>query len=427
MLSHRELLRCNDPELEEAVAGEEARQQRGIELVPSENYTYPEVLAVLGSVLTNKYSEGYPGRRYYGGQRYADRVENLARERACRLFRAEHANVQPLSGSPMNQAVYLAFARPGDTILGMELSHGGHLTHGAPVSHMGRIFNFVRYRTRPDRQGAIDFDELRRVAKEARPKIVLCGFTSYPRDYDYGAFRAVADEVGALAMADVSHVGGLIAAEVLKNPFDFGFDVVTTTTHKTLRGPRGGAILCREALAPAIDASVFPGLQGGPHMNTIAAAAVAFRKAAEPSFCDYARQVLRNAQTLARALLDAGVTLVTGGTDNHMIVIDTIGSFGLDGREAERALDEVGIATNKQVVPDDPRPPLRPSGIRIGTPACTTRGMGETDMVRIAGWLVETLRGPDDQGRRVGIGEEVRAFCEAFPVPGLTSSGAGQA
>ena len=420
MPSHRELLRRYDPELEQAVAGEEARQQQGIELIPSENYTYPEVLAVLGSVLTNKYSEGYPGRRYYGGQRYADRVENLACERACRLFRAEHANVQPLSGSPMNQAVYLALARPGDTILAMELSHGGHLTHGAPVSHMGRIFDFVRYKTRPDRQGAIDFDELLRVAKQARPKIVLCGYTSYPRDYDYGAFRAVADEVGALAMADVSHVGGLIAAGVLANPFDFGFDVVTTTTHKTLRGPRGGAILCREVHAPAIDASVFPGLQGGPHMNTIAAAAVTFRKAAEPAFRDHAHQVLRNAKALATGLVEAGVTLVTGGTDNHMIVIDTMTSFGLDGREAERALDEVGIATNKQVVPDDPRPPLRPSGIRIGSPACTTRGMGEGDMARIAGWMVEILRSPNDAARRAGIGDEVRAFSEAFPVPGLS-------
>jgi glycine hydroxymethyltransferase len=424
MPSHRESLRRNDPEIEEALAGEEARQRQGIELIPSENYTYPEVLAVLGSVLTNKYSEGYPGRRYYGGQLYTDRVENLARERACRLFRAEHANVQPLSGSPMNQAVYLAFAQPGDTILGMELSHGGHLTHGAPVSHMGRIFRFARYRTRLDLQGAIDFDELRRVAKEARPKIVLCGYTSYPRDYDYGAFRAVADEVGALAMADVSHVGGLIAAEVLANPFDFGFDVVTTTTHKTLRGPRGGMILCRKVHAKAIDASVFPGLQGGPHMNTIAAAAVTLRKAAEPQFRDYALQVLRNAKALAAALLEAGVTLVTGGTDNHMIVIDTAASFGLDGREAEQALDEVGIATNKQVVPDDPRPPLRPSGIRIGTPACTTRGMNEADMGRIAGWIVETLRSSDDPARRSGIGEDVRAFCEAFPVPGLAEAGA---
>ncbi len=419
MPSHRELLRQSDPELDEALAGEEARQRSGIELIPSENYTYPEVLAALGSLLTNKYSEGYPGRRYYGGQRYADRVEELARERARRLFRAEHANVQPLSGSPMNQAVYLAFAQPGDTILGMELSHGGHLTHGAPVSHMGRIFRFVRYRTQPERRGAIDYDELRRVAKEARPKIVLCGFTSYPRDYDYAAFRAVADEVGALAMADVSHVGGLIAAGALPNPFDYGFDVVTATTHKTLRGPRGGLILCRAAHAPAIDASVFPGLQGGPHMNTIAAAAITFRKAAEPSVRDYARRVLANAQALARSLVEAGVTLVTGGTDNHMLVIDTIASFGLDGREAERALDEVGIATNKQIVPDDPRPPLRPSGIRIGTPACTTRGMGEGDMARIAGWIVETLRNRADAARRDRLAGEVQAFSEAFPVPGL--------
>ncbi len=419
MSSHREALRLYDPEIEEAVAGEETRQRRGIELIPSENYTYPEVLAVLGSVLTNKYSEGYPGRRYYGGQLYTDRVENLARERACRLFRAEHANVQPLSGSPMNQAVYLAFARPGDTILGMDLSHGGHLTHGAPVSHMGRIFEFVRYRTRPDRQGEIDFDELLAVARRERPKIVLCGFTSYPRDYDYAAFRRVADEVGALAMADVSHVGGLIAAGVLPNPLDAGFDLVTTTTHKTLRGPRGGLILCRKQHAKAIDASVFPGLQGGPHMNTIAAVAVTLRKAAEPAFREYALQVLRNAKTLAAALLEAGLALVTGGTDNHMIVLDTIASFGLDGREAERVLDEVGITTNKQVIPDDPRPPLRPSGIRIGTPACTTRGMREVEMGLIAGWIVETLHAAGEPERLPRLGREVRGFCEKYAVPGL--------
>ncbi len=419
MHSHRESLRRNDPEVFAAIVGEEDRQRRGIELIPSENYTYPDVLAALGCVLTNKYSEGYPGRRYYGGQTFTDRVENLARERACRLFRAEHANVQPLSGSAMNQAVYLAFVRPGERILGMELSHGGHLTHGAPVSHMGRVFEFVRYRTHPERQGAIDFDELRRVARETRPRIVLCGYTSYPREYDYAAFRSVADEVGALAMADVSHVAGLIAAGVLPNPFDFGFDVVTTTTHKTLRGPRGGLILCRKAHAKAIDASVFPGLQGGPHMNAIAAAAVTFAKAAQPEFRDHARQVLRNAKTLASALLEAGLTLVTGGTDNHMMVVDTVASLGFDGRRAEEALDAVGITTNKQVVPDDPRPPLRPSGIRIGTPACTTRGMRDDEMRRIGAWIVAALRSANDTERLAAIGREVRAFCEAFPVPGL--------
>src|SRR5262245_11783004 len=315
----RSLLAESDPEVFAALRGEEERQRWGVELIPSENYTWPEVLAALGSVFTNKYSEGYPGRRYYGGQEFTDAVEELARERAKRLFACEHANVQPLSGSPMNQAVYLAFAEPGDTVLGMDLSHGGHLTHGAPVSHMGRIFRFVRYRTHPDEAGRIDFDELRRLAREARPRIVLCGYTSYPRDLDYAAFRAVADEVGAIAMADVSHVGGLIAAGALRNPFDAGFDVVTTTTHKSLRGPRGGLVLCKKQHAVDIDRSVFPGLQGGPHMNAIAGVAVALGKAFAPEFASYARAVLRNARVLAEALLARGAVLVTGGTDNHMI------------------------------------------------------------------------------------------------------------
>ena len=299
MGDYRDLLSRTDPDVFAAIVGEERRERLGIELIPSENYTYPEVLAALGSVLTNKYAEGYPGRRYYGGQTYTDTVENLARERACALFRAEHANVQPLSGSPMNQAVYFAYLKPGDTILGMDLSHGGHLTHGAPVSHVGRVFNFVRYKTHPDRGGVIDFDELRDLAKRTRPKIVLCGYTSYPRDYDYAAFRAVADDVGALTMADVSHVGGLIAAGAMRNPFDAGFDVVTTTVHKTLRGPRAGMILCKKEYAATIDASVFPGLQGGPHMNTIAAVAITLKKAAEPEFREYARN-RRHRQSHAR-------------------------------------------------------------------------------------------------------------------------------
>src|SRR5215468_2537690 len=332
---YRQLLQQNDPEVFAAILGEECRERRGIELIPSENYTYPEVLAALGSVLTNKYSEGYPGRRYYGGQEFTDAVEELACARARALFRCEHANVQPLSGSPMNQAVYFAFLAPGDTVLAMDLSHGGHLTHGAPVSHMGRIFRFVRYRTLPEQAGRIDFDEVRRLARETRPKIVLCGYTSYPRDYDYDAFKAIADEVGAVTMADVSHVGGLIAAGVLRNPFDAGFDVVTTTTHKSLRGPRAGLVLCRKEHAAVVDQSVFPGLQGGPHMNVIAGIAVTLRKAMEPAFREYGARVLRNAQALAAELLARGCVLVTGGTDNHMIVLDTVASAGIDGRAAE--------------------------------------------------------------------------------------------
>jgi glycine hydroxymethyltransferase len=420
MDAYRAQLKSFDPDIEHAIAGEERRQLDGVEMIPSENYTYPEVLAALGSVLTNKYSEGYPGRRYYGGQEYTDAVENIARDRACALFRAQHANVQPLSGSPMNQACYFAFLNPGDTVLAMDLSHGGHLTHGAPVSHMGKVFNFVRYKTFPQQGGAIDFAALMDVAKATRPKIVLCGYSSYPRDYDYASFKAVADEVGALTMADISHIGGLVAAGVMRNPFDSGFDVVTTTTHKSLRGPRGGVILTKAAHAKKIDSSVFPGLQGGPHMNVIAGAAITFKKAAEPEFVAYAQATLRNAKALAAALLAEGVTLVTGGTDNHLLVIDAATSFGLDGQAAEVALDAIGLAANKQIIPDDARPPLRPSGLRLGTPACTTRGMNEDDMARIAQWIVRTLRRPEDASAIEATRAEVKAMCRAYPVPGIS-------
>jgi glycine hydroxymethyltransferase len=419
MDTHRQQLQAFDPDIANAIAAEECRQVDGVEMIPSENYTYPEVLAALGSVLTNKYSEGYPGRRYYGGQEFTDRIENLARERACALFRAEHANVQPLSGSPMNQAVYFAFLNPGDTVLAMDLSHGGHLTHGAPVSHMGKVFNFVRYKSAPHQGGAIDFDSLMSVAKQTRPKIVLCGYSSYPRDYDYAAFKKVADEVGALTMADISHIGGLVAAGAMRNPFDAGFDVVTTTTHKTLRGPRGGLILSKKEHAKKIDAAVFPGLQGGPHMNNVAGSAITFRKAAEPEFRGYAAAILRNAKALAQALMAEGAKLITDGTDNHMMVIDTVASFGLDGRTAEEALDRIGITTNKQIIPDDPRPPLRPSGVRLGTPACTTRGMDEDEMRRLAGWIAQTLRAPDDAAAIERRRRDVVALCRSHPVPGI--------
>jgi len=419
MDAHRQLLQSFDPDIANAITAEERRQVDGVEMIPAENYTYPEVLAALGSVLTNKYSEGYPGRRYYGGQEFTDRIEDLARERACALFRAEHANVQPLSGSPMNQAVYFAFLDPGDTVLAMDLSHGGHLTHGAPVSHMGKVFKFVRYKSAPHQGGAIDFDELMMTAKETRPKLVLCGYSSYPRDYDYAAFKKVADSVGALTMADISHIGGLVAAGVMRNPFDSGFDVVTTTTHKSLRGPRGGLILCKTEHAKKIDAAVFPGLQGGPHMNNVAGAAITFKKAAEPEFRIYANAILRNAKALAAALMVDGAKLVTDGTDNHLLVIDTVASFGLDGRAAEEALDRIGITTNKQIIPDDPRPPLRPSGIRLGTPACTTRGMDEDDMRAMASWIVQALREPDDPGVTSRLRTEVMALCRRHPVPGV--------
>ena len=418
---NRALLAGTDPDIDAALRGEEARQRAGVELIPSENYTYPEVLAALGSVFTNKYSEGYPGRRYYGGQEFTDAIERTARSRARELFGAEHANVQPLSGAPMNAAVYLAMLEPGDTVLGMDLSHGGHLTHGAPVSHMGRLYNWVRYKSDSARQGRIDFDQVLALARRHRPKLIVCGYSSYPRDYDYADFKAVADDVGAMTMADVSHIGGLIAGGAMRNPCDFDFDFVTTTTHKSLRGPRGGMILTKKAFRRDIDRSVFPGLQGGPHMNQVAGAAIALGKALQPSFRDYARDVLANAKTLAAALLERGAVLVTGGTDNHMMVLDCVQSFGINGRVAEEALDQISITCNKQVIPDDPNPPLQPSGIRLGTPAATTRGMGGAEMEQLAAWIVEALRRHDDAPALARLKGEVENTCRRFPVPGISN------
>lgn len=418
MTTNLELLKQNDPAVFNALQGEENRQRSGIELIPSENYTHPEVLVTLGSVFTNKYSEGYPGRRYYGGQTYTDEIENLARDRAKTVFRCEHANVQPLSGSAMNQAVYLGLLEPGDTIMAMDLSHGGHLTHGAPVSHMGSLFNFVRYVTDPT-DGSIDFDQVRADALKHKPKLMLTGYTSYPRDIDYAAFKEIADEVGAITMTDASHFGGLVAGDAMNNPFDFGFDLVTTTTHKSLRGPRGGMILCRKPFAKKIDKSVFPGLQGGPHMNAVAAIAVTLLKAQGEEFRQYAQQVLKNAQALAQALLSHQGHLVTGGTDNHMMVLDTVKTYELDGRVAEETLDKASITTNKQIIPDDPNPPLRPSGLRIGTPAATARGMNEEHMVQLGQWIHDCLSSHDDEDRLAAVRSEVESFCQQFPVPGI--------
>ncbi|MBI5221024.1 MAG: serine hydroxymethyltransferase [Candidatus Liptonbacteria bacterium] len=428
-------LQQEDPQTYDLIQGEKKRQKEGLEMIPSENYVSPAILEALGSVFTNKYSEGYPGLRYYGGQEFTDRLESLAIERAKKLFRSDHANVQPLSGSPMNQAVYLALLQPGDCIMGMDLSHGGHLTHGHPVSHMGKLFNWVRYKTHPEEQGRIDFDELLALAKEHRPKVILCGYTSYPRDLDYAGFKRVADEVGAFTMADVAHIGGLIAADVMRNPFDYGFDIVTTTTHKTLRGPRGGMILTkgkvgnplkaveltRENLPTVIDRSVFPGLQGGPHMNTIAAIAVMLQEAMQPEFKEYAQQVLKNAKALAAELMAQGAELVTGGTDNHMMVIDSVASFELGGAELEKLLDSVGITTNKSMIPDDPRPPFNPSGVRLGTPAMTTRGVKEDGARRIAGWIIQAVQARTDSVKLAEIRAQVKEFSLAYPVPGIPS------
>ena len=407
-----------DPDIFSALTSEEDRQRKGLELIPSENYCFPEVLPLLGSAFTNKYSEGYPGRRYYGGQPNTDTIERLARERACSLFRAEHANVQPLSGSPMNQAVYLGLLEPGDTILAMDLSHGGHLTHGAPVSHMGRLFNFVRYKT-VGAKGDLDYDALEETAVKEKPKLIVCGHSSYPREVNYARFQVIADKVGALTMADVSHVGGLIAGDALQNPLDHGFDVMTTTTHKSLRGPRGGLILSKAKHAKAIDASVFPGLQGGPHMNQVAATALTLKLAAAPDFRTYARAVLANAQALAQSLRDHQVHLITGGTENHLLVIDTVASFGIDGRQAQEVLDRIELTTNKQVIPDDPNPPMRPSGLRLGTPAPTARGMGEADMAIVGRLIASALRSPENAEHLAGLAEEVSALTARFPVPGL--------
>ncbi|MGK9168133.1 serine hydroxymethyltransferase [Inquilinus limosus] len=412
-LDPRVLLAAADPEAAAILEREERRQRQGLTLIASENHAFPELRPLLGSVFADKYAEGLPGRRYYGGNIHADEIEVLARDRAKALFGAEHANVQPLSGSPMNQAVYFGLLQPGDTILAMDLSHGGHLTHGAPVSAMGRIFRFLRYGTVAG--GGFDFDAIREIARRERPKLLITGFSSYPRDIDYAAFKAIADEVGAITMADVSHIGGLIAGRALPNPLAAGFDVVTTTTHKTLRGPRGGLILCRAPFAKAIDQAVFPGLQGGPHMDQVAALATALHLAAQEEFRAYARRVLDNAKALAEALQARGARLVTDGTDNHLMVVDVAASFGVDGAEAQERLDRVSLVSNKQVVPDDPRPPLRPSGLRLGTPAVTTRGMREGQMTALAELVVDAITGARPEP---ALANAVRDFARRFPIPG---------
>lgn len=420
-----------DKLVEKLIKAEEKRQAEGLELIPSENYVSEDVLKANGSIFTNKYAEGYPGRRYYGGQEFTDQLENLAIERAKKLFRCDHANVQPLSGSPMNQAVYLGLLKPGDTIMGMDLSHGGHLTHGHPVSHMGKLFNWVRYKTHPENKGRIDFEELMALAKRHKPKIILCGYTSYPRDYKYEDFKRVANEVGAFTMADIAHIGGLVAAGVMANPFDAGFDIVTTTTHKTLRGPRAGLILTKgkvgnplkaveitkENLPTVLDRSVFPGLQGGPHMHAIAAIAVALDEAAQPKFKKYAKQVLINSKKMAERLMKMGARLITNGTDNHMMVIDCVQSFNMLGGEVEKLLDEVGITTNKSMIPDDPNPPFRPSGLRLGTPAMTTRGFRVKECERVAELIITTIKNKDNRKIKESVHKEIKALAKKFPIP----------
>jgi len=364
-------------------------------------------------VLTNKYAEGYPGNRYYGGTEHVDALEALAIARAKQLFGAEHVNVQPLSGAPANIAVYSALLKPGDTVLGMSLSHGGHLTHGHPVTWMAKLFQFVRYGTSAD--GRIDYDEIRALAREKHPTLILVGYSAYSRDIDYPAIKAIADEVGARTMADVAHIAGLITAGEMRNPVPL-FDVVTTTTHKTLRGPRGGMILCKDVLAKTIDKAVFPGFQGGPHPHNIAAKAVAFGEALRPEFKTYARQIIANAQALCAVLKKGGLNIQFGGTENHLILAD-VTSFGLTGREAQERLDRVRITLNKNMIPNDPRKPMDPSGIRFGPSAITTRKFGEKECTRVAELMVEAMKNKSDEKKLKEIREEIRTLCKKFPIP----------
>ena len=422
-----------DTEIEELIKAEEKRQREGLELIPSENYVSRDVLTAMGSIFTNKYSEGYPGKRYYGGQQNTDKLEQIAIDRAKKLFNADHANVQPHSGAPANEAVYYAWLEPGDTVLAMDLSHGGHLTHGNPMTQSAHLYNFVPYKMKDPATGEIDYEELRALALKHKPRIILAGFSAYPRELDYSKFAEIAHEVGdeCLLMADMAHIAGLIAAGIAKNPFDYGFHVITTTTHKTLRGPRGGLILSKgtvstplkapektlENIPTLIDRAVFPGLQGGPHEHTIAAKAVSFGEALKPEFKTYAEQIVKNAAVLADELKKRGFVLVTGGTSNHLILADVYKSFGIDGKVAEEALDKIGLTLNKNTIADDPLPPFKPSGIRLGTPAITTRGLKEDDMVKVAEWMKQAIDSRDDEETLNKLRDEVRDFALRFPLP----------
>ena len=419
-----------DTQVADLIAAEIKRQQLGIEMIPSENYVSSDVLKALGSVFTNKYSEGYPGRRYYGGQENTDQIEQLAIDRAKQLFGADHANVQPHSGAQANEAVYYAWCEPGDTILAMDLAHGGHLTHGAPVTRSAREYNFVRYGIKDVETGEIDYEEIRRLALKHRPKIILAGFSAYPRELDYAKFAEIGREVGAMLMADMSHIAGLIVGGVAKNPFDYGFHVITTTTHKTLRGPRGGLILSKgivdnplkrpektlENLPTLIDRAVFPGTQGGPHMHTIAAKAVAFGEALRPEFTAYAQQIVKNAAVLVDELKRGGLKLVTGGTSNHLVLADVYGSFNIDGKTAQERLEASGITANANAIPNDTLPPFRPSGLRLGTPALTTRGMTEAEVKQIAEWIITAIN-TENPAEYAKIKQQTTSLAARFPLP----------
>jgi glycine hydroxymethyltransferase len=420
-----------DQAVTDLIALEEKRQREGLELIPSENYVSRQVLDAMGSIFTNKYSEGYPGKRYYGGQENTDKVEQLAIDRAKALFKADHANVQPHSGAPANIAVYQAWLEPGDTIMAMKLDQGGHLTHGQPVTSSAKLYNFVRYGMKDIETGEIDYDEMLEVALKTKPKIILAGFSGYPRSLDYKKFADIGNRVGAMLMADMAHIAGLIAAGVLANPFDYGFHVITSTTHKTLRGPRGGLILTKgkvssplkapektlENLPTLIDREVFPGFQGGPHEHTIAAKAVAFYEAGKPEFKVYAQQILDNAKRLSQELMKRGFKLVTNGTDNHLIQIDMMQSLNIDGRKAQEVLDKIGLSANCNSIANDRLPPYRPSGLRLGTPAITTRGLKQNDMATIADWMWQALNNADNSKELEKLHAQVKKFALRFPLP----------
>lgn len=405
-----------DPKIYAAIKAEEQRQSEGMELIPSENYVSLPVLEAMGSLMTNKYSEGYVGKRYYGGQENVDIIEDLAIQRAKQLFGAEHVNVQPYSGSPANTAVYFALLNYGDTVLGMKLDHGGHITHGLPISFSGKSYNFIGYGVEKE-TGRVNMEEVRKLAHEHKPKLIVAGFSAYSRNLDWKKFQEIADEVGALTMADIAHIAGLIAAGEIDSPVPY-FDVVTTTTHKTLRGPRGAMIMCKEKHAKAIDRAVFPGLQGGPHDHIIAAKAIAFKEALEPAFKEYAKQIMKNAKTLADELIKHGFNIVSNGTDNHLMLVD-LTNKGITGKEAQEALDKAGMTCNKNTVPFETRSPMDPSGIRLGTPAITTRGMKETEMKKVAAWIDEVVKNFRNEEKLSQIKTEVKELCLKFPVPGV--------
>jgi glycine hydroxymethyltransferase len=407
-------LKAADPDIYKAVQGECRRQQEGLEMIASENYASPAVMAAQGSVLTNKYAEGYPGRRYYGGCEFVDAVERLAQERVLKLFAAERANVQPHSGAQANMAVYFACLEPGDTILAMDLAHGGHLTHGMKLNFSGKLYKIAGYGVRQSDE-RIDFDQVARLAREHKPRLVVAGASAYPREIDFASFRQICDEVKALFMVDMAHIAGLVAADQHGSPIPFA-DFVTSTTHKTLRGPRGGFVLCKQDWIQKINQSVFPGIQGGPLMHVIAAKAVGFGENLKQEFKTYAAQVVANARTLAHELQRLGFRLVSGGTDNHLLLVDVV-SRGLTGKVAEEALDAAGITVNKNKIPFDPRPPLDPSGIRVGTPALTTRGMREPEMRTIAGWIGQVLAAADDARVKEQVCGKVRELGQQFPAP----------